>query len=304
MATAGGGSAAAPSADGAKEGDVRASAGHSVPAAAAGARSLTPEELTMQERLQNHQATAAKLDAATEIRTLVDSSHGYAVLSTNSKSNPGFPGGSVVGFASDASGRPVFTFSGMSGHTSDLLADDRASLTVAAKSFKGAADGRVNLVGRVVKVPAAERAACVEVYMAKHPGAFWAAFGDFTWFRMDDIEAIRYVGGFARAGAITPTDYAAAVPDPVAAYAAAVMTHMNDDHAGSTCAMVEHYVGLDSVSEAVITAMDALGMYVKVTRKEETFKIRLPFPRPIESRKMAKEVIVEMTRAAASSGSE
>lgn len=32
-------------------------------------------------------------------------------------SNPGFPGGSVVGFAPDEDGRPLFVFSGMSSHT-------------------------------------------------------------------------------------------------------------------------------------------------------------------------------------------
>jgi putative heme iron utilization protein len=31
--------------------------------------------------------------------------------------DPGFPGGSVVGFAPDEDGRPLFIFSGMSTHT-------------------------------------------------------------------------------------------------------------------------------------------------------------------------------------------
>jgi putative heme iron utilization protein len=34
-----------------------------------------------------------------------------------SYSDPGFPGGSVVGFAPDEEGRPLFIFSGMSTHT-------------------------------------------------------------------------------------------------------------------------------------------------------------------------------------------
>ena len=60
----------------------------------------------------------------------------------------------------------------MSTHTQDLLADPRCSVTIASKEFKGAADGRVNLMGKVTLVDAEEREAMKAVYLAKHPGAF------------------------------------------------------------------------------------------------------------------------------------
>lgn len=63
----------------------------------------------------------------------------------------------------------------MSTHTQDLLADPRCSVTIASKEFKGAADGRVNLMGKVTLVDAAERDAMKAVYLAKHPGAFWVS---------------------------------------------------------------------------------------------------------------------------------
>ena len=77
-----------------------------------------------------------------------------------------------MGFAPDECGRPVFTFSGMSSHTQDILADPRCSVTIASKEFKGAADGRVNLMGKVKLVTSEERDAVKAVYLAKHPGAF------------------------------------------------------------------------------------------------------------------------------------
>lgn len=197
----------------------------------------------------------------------------------------------------------------MSTHTQDLLADPRCSVTIASKEFKGAADGRVNLMGKVTLVPNDERDAVKAVYLAKHPGAFWVDFGDFNWFRMDEITDIRFVGGFARAGSVTPEEYANAQPDPVAGFGPAIAQHMNEDHMDSTIAMVAHAIpGLD-VSEAVITSVDSLGMYVKCTRtprasdQPQQFKIRLPFPRRIVERKDVKDVIVEMTRAAAKSAS-
>ena len=131
---------------------------------------------------QEHQQNAPKLGWPTDIRTLVQYNHGFAVMSTHSKAHPGFPGGSVVGFAPDEQGRPLFIFSGMSTHTQDLLADSRCSLTVAAKEFKGAADGRVNLMGTCELIKdEAEIEKAKEIYMQKHPGAFWANFGDFNW---------------------------------------------------------------------------------------------------------------------------
>merc|ERR1712129_444473 len=51
------------------------------------------------------------------------------------------------------------------------------------------------------------------LYKAKHPNAFWADFGDFTYFRMHSLKAVNFVGGFARAGSITPEDYIGAAED-------------------------------------------------------------------------------------------
>ena len=140
------------------------------------AMEMDPEELKIQEALAEHQQNAPKLGFDVDVRSLVQYNHGFAVMSTNSKANPGFPGGSVVGFAPDDEGRPVFIFSGMSTHTQDLLADPRCSVTIASKEFKGAADGRVNLMGKVTKVKSEEKDAMKAVYLAKHPGAFCKFF--------------------------------------------------------------------------------------------------------------------------------
>ena len=219
----------------------------------------------------------------------------------------------MVGFAPDETGRPVFVFSGMSSHTQDILADPRCSVTIAAKEFKGAADGRVNLMGTCTRLKdPAEIAKVRDIYLAKHPGAFWVDFGDFFWYRME-IEAIRFVGGFARAGSVTPEDYHQAKPDPIMAFGMHIANHMNEDHMDSTIAMVQHYIpGLEAsnyVKEAVITSVDSLGMFVKITRdpdnndqlpgQPQQFKVRLPFPRPITERKDVKTAIVEMTQASA-----
>ena len=75
---------------------------------------MDPAEAQLQAALAEHQQHAPKMTFAQDIRTLVQYNHGFAVMSTNSKSDPGYPGGSVVGFAPDDEGRPMFIFSGMS----------------------------------------------------------------------------------------------------------------------------------------------------------------------------------------------
>ena len=118
------------------------------------------------------------------------------------------------------------------------------------------------------------------------------------------------MGGFARAGSVTPEEYREAKPDPVSEFGPAIAKHMNEDHMEATIAMIATAIpGLD-VSEAVITSVDSLGMYVKVTRtprasdQPQQFKLRLPFPRPATDRKDVRQLIVEMTQAASAPAQE
>lgn len=276
---------------------------------------LPPKLQQQMLEYQQHQQNAPKLDFATDVRTLIQNSHGFAVLSTFSKAHDdAYPNGSVVGFAVDTQGRPIFCFSGMSSHTQDILANPACSLTVASKQFKGAADARVNLMGRATLIKDSQDIKqAQEYYNQKHPGAFWTAFGDFNWFRMT-VDHVRFVGGFARAGTVTADEYAQAQPDVVSEFGPHICEHMNQDHSSATIAIVKHTVpGMNDddddddgpeITAAEMIQVDSLGMFVKVTRTEpvaflpQQFKVRVPFPRPARDRGDVKKLIVEMTQAA------
>lgn len=190
---------------------------------------------------------------------------------------------------------PFFVFSSMSAHTKDLQNDGRCSLTVLAGDFKGAAQGRVVLIGSVTKLEdESKKASLREKYLAKHKDAYWIDFGyvkvnltykqylnyvdkniyflylhflsyysDFTYYTMTSLETVRFVGGFAMAGSVTPSQYQAAKPDPVAAFAAPVMKHMNEDHTDSLVAIVKHYIQVPCYG-AEMVGMDKLGMTVSI----------------------------------------
>lgn len=113
---------------------------------------------------------------------------------------------------------------------------------------------------------------------------------------------------------VTGEEYLACSPDPVAAFSGPICGHMNDDHADATKAIVKHYTGL-TVESANMLTVDRLGMNVQCTRDGQTFKARVPWVRyeqlqwcgaelhahhrPAEDRKTIKDVIVEMSRTAA-----
>src|ERR1700689_3529561 len=66
---------------------------------------------------------------AERVRTLV-SLVSVATLSTLSRKHPGFPFGSLMPFALDSAGRPIFLISNMAMHTKNLREDPRCSLFV------------------------------------------------------------------------------------------------------------------------------------------------------------------------------
>lgn len=66
----------------------------------------------------------------------------------------------------------------MSAHTNDLLNDGRASLTVMARNFQGAAEGRVVLIGKIKKESNLKQQEDLRArYRARHKDAYWIDFG-------------------------------------------------------------------------------------------------------------------------------
>jgi putative heme iron utilization protein len=79
-------------------------------------------------------------------------------LSTHSRKFPGFPFGSMMPFAVDALGRPVFFISSMAMHTQNLNQDAHASLLITQPDVAGDPLGaaRLTLIGDAHVVEAAE----------------------------------------------------------------------------------------------------------------------------------------------------
>jgi putative heme iron utilization protein len=129
-------------------------------------------------------------------------------LSTLSRKQPGFPFGSLMPYALDAQGRPIFLISTMAMHTQNLQADARASLFVTEPDASGDPLGssRVTLIGSVSKVPEEDLSATREVYLKGYPESkYWVDFDDFFFYRMDVLD-VYYVGGFGVMGWVAASE--------------------------------------------------------------------------------------------------
>ena len=119
-------------------------------------------------------------------------------LSTQSAEKPGYPFASLVLYALDGAGRPLFLLSGLAVHARSLAADPRASLMVAEGDSQASA--RVTVVGKAMKLSGAEADSARAAYLARHPAAkAWASFGDFSLWRLEPEDSY-VVAGFGSAG--------------------------------------------------------------------------------------------------------
>ena len=237
---------------------------------------------------------------AERIRTLV-SLASVATLSTISRKHVGFPFGSLMPFALDSSGRPIFLISTMAMHTQNLKADSRCSLFVGQAAADGDALGaaRATLIGNAEPVPENDVAGAREKYLARHENSrYWVDFSDFSFFRLQPID-LYYGGGFGVMGWVEARNYEQAAPDPLAEAAPGILAHMNADHVDSMILLARSHVSLEA-TEATMTSVDRLGFSLRLKTNEGMKGARINFPREAVTPQQTRTVLVEMVRQARS----
>jgi len=135
--------------------------------------------------------------ALAETRRLLERS-AAGMLGTAMVERSSHPYVSLVTFALDTHGAPLFLFSDLADHTRNLKADWRASLLLEdASHLKNPQTGsRVTLIGKVTPTEDLEARAG---FLKKHPSAGkYAGFADFNVYQMT-IETAHFVGGFGEA---------------------------------------------------------------------------------------------------------
>jgi putative heme iron utilization protein len=234
-------------------------------------------------------------------RTLIQVGR-IGTLSTHSRKQPGFPFGSVMPYAADDQGRPVFLISNMAMHTQNLKTDARASLLVMQDGGEDPlGSARITLVGEVLPAPETETGAVRELYLSHHPGArYWVDFDDFGFYRMV-LADVYFIGGFGVMGWVTADEYARSQPDPLAAESAGILRHMNEDHS-EALVLLARAAGETGAEAATMTAVDRLGFHLRLQSGERVHGARIAFLREVRNTLEVRTVLVEMVRAARDEG--
>jgi hypothetical protein len=224
-------------------------------------------------------------------------------LSTLSRKQPGFPFGSVMPYALDEQGRPIFLISTMAMHTQNLHADSRAALLVTQDEPGGDPLGasRVTLMGNADPIPQPEVAEARELYLARYPNSkYWVDFEDFSFYRMNVVD-VYYVGGFGVMGWVSASEYAGSRPDPLADSTAQIIQHMNADHKDALVLLARKFANLEA-EEGTMTAVDRLGFQVRLKTAEGIRGARIAFLREVRNPGETRKVLVEMVQQARSEG--
>lgn len=239
---------------------------------------------------------------AERVRTLVSQAT-IGTLSTCSRKHEGFPFGSLMPYALDSKGRPLFLISNMAMHTQNVKADPRASLFVAQAAPDGDPLGaaRATLMGPVTPVPDNDLASARAAYLETHENSrYWVDFADFGFFRLDPID-LYYVGGFGVMGWVEAGEYEDASPDPLAPVAADILAHMNADHVDAMLLLARTHAGIEA-TEASMTAVDRLGFHLRLRTAEGMKGRRINFPGEVRTSQETRKALVDMVRSARASG--
>lgn len=208
----------------------------------------------------------------------------------------GAPYASLVLVAFDLDGSPLLLISRLADHTKNILADARVSLLCdGTTGFKEPLTGpRASLQGRAEKT---EDARLQARYVARHPAAaMYAGFGDFGFYRIG-VERTHLVAGFGRIhwfdDYTLDGDWSA-----LAEAEAAIIQHMNADHADAVQLYAERLLGRTGGGWQ-LCGIDPEGCDL-IRGDEDAGRelARLPFAQPISDAATARAELVRLVQQA------
>ncbi|CAO2840415.1 unnamed protein product [Amaranthus hypochondriacus] len=156
---------------------------------------------------------------ALAVRNLMEQArfaHLCTVMSRMHHRREGYPFGSLVDFAPDSLGHPIFSFSPLAIHTRNLSADPRCTLVVQIPGWSGLSNARVTLFGDVVPLPEDQQEWAHKQYIKKHQQGPSQQWGNFYYFRMQNISDIYFIGGFGTVAWVDVKEYENLNPDKIA----------------------------------------------------------------------------------------
>lgn len=211
---------------------------------------------------------------AVAVRNLIEQArfaHLCTIMSRMHHRRRGYPFGSLVDFATDNRGHPIFSLSPLAIHTRNLLADPRCTLVVQIPGWSGLANARVTLFGDVYPLPPEQQELAHQYYRAKHQQGASQQWSNFTFYRMENISDIYFVGGFGTVQWVDVKEYDLARPDIIAANGAEkTLRELNFRFSKK---LRELLSSESEVDDAALISIDSKGVDIRV-RQGAQFNVR------------------------------
>ena len=243
---------------------------------------------------------------AVAVRNLVEQAqfaHLCTIMSNMHHRRAGYPFGTIVDFAADGAGCPIFGLSPLAIQTRNIIEDPRCSLVMQMPGWGVLANARVTMFGDVYKLPDDLQATAADIFHSKVSVAdddTRFVSGNAVYFRMDRILDIYFVGGFGTVQWVGTEEYTQAKPDQV------VLDHPNhtlqvlnqmycerlkdfftdtNDRVGRANSSDSSSTAATSnrVDDAAFISIDRLGADVRIRSGGEYSVERLGFHQPVES---------------------
>ncbi|CAH2050567.1 unnamed protein product [Thlaspi arvense] len=187
----------------------------------------------------------------------------------------GYPFGSLIDFAPDSVGHPIFSFSPLAIHTRNLLADPRCTLVVQIPGWSGLSNARATIFGDVFPLPEQQQEWAHKQYIAKHQQGPSQQWGNSCYFRMQNISDIYFIGGFGTVAWVDVKEYETLQPDKIAVDGGE--QNLKELNAIFSKPLKELLSAESEVDDAALISIDSKGTDVRV-RQGAQFNIqRLSF---------------------------
>uniref|UniRef100_A0A061S6D3 Pyridoxamine 5-phosphate oxidase family protein n=1 Tax=Tetraselmis sp. GSL018 TaxID=582737 RepID=A0A061S6D3_9CHLO len=236
---------------------------------------------------------------AVAVRNLVEQAqygHLCTVMSAMHHKRAGYPFGSVIDFACDGAGYPIFSLSPLAMHTRNLLADPRCTLVVQMPGWQGLSNARVTIFGSVYPLPDNMQPAAREIFRHKHAteeGEEWIG-GNYSYYRMHHISDIYFVGGFGTVQWVEVDDYVKAEPDHIVINRMqATLQVLNEKFSARLRELLSTYE--QQANDAAIISIDKQGIDVKVRLGHDYMVERVGFAEDVHTVDHAVSVLTEIT---------
>ncbi|CAI7856646.1 unnamed protein product [Closterium sp. NIES-53] len=212
---------------------------------------------------------------AVAVRNLVEQArfaHLCSIMSRMHHRRKGYPFGSLVDFATDDEGHPIFLLSPLSIHTRNMLADPRCTLVVQIPGWSGLANARATIFGDVYPVPPAQQQWAQRFFARRHHHGAAQMWGNFSYYRMQQICDIYFVGGFGTVAWIDVKDYLAATPDAIVLHDTEAILHELNVRLGSDLKCQLASILPQPVDDALFISIDGKGVDIRVRHGAKVWK--------------------------------